>query len=1428
MGQRYVIELESRFVDHVTGETGPAARSLKSIGTVAEETQSKIEKLVKSKARIEIEANNTKLVRKIRESEAKAKSLGRMKTAAVLDVLDKATVKINKVIAHAKNFGAKTYNAVMKIKDSHAMESLRNIGSQVKGLTGKAWSMAVRVKDFATAPLQKIKNLLFSIKSLIAAVIAGFAAQKLIAAPVSLADTIERSRIAFTTKLGSEAAAEDFLQEIYKFDEKSPFDTIQIVGIAQQMMNLGWEADNVLKDLGTIGDWSASLGKGEEGISAVTRALGQMRMKGKLSSEEMLQLTEAGVDGWNYLAKYMGKDITEIREMAEDGAIDVDTAIKGIMAGLGEYSGAATATADKTVTGIIDQIKSLVQTNIILPWGEGMSEGLKEGLTRIRDFIDKNKEALKKFGETLKELGAEISNWFADIVQDTIARLIEITSSEEFKNGTFGEKIGLLWDGLIANPFAKWWKETVIPWWDDVALPWLAEKASSIGESIGRGLTKGLLALLGIDYVSAAEDGISIAGGFVEGFMEGFDGQAITNAFVDAISNIWDALPAWAKVLIGGGAALKIGGTLGSWLGGIGQLFGSLKGVIGSTGNANFSGSGVLGKLASVGYGLTGGAEKAATVTGLSGGKAALIGGGTIAGGITAGIGAIHVIDTFGDALDASKEGDYISARANVARSASTAVGIGAGAAAGVKLGTVIGTAGGPLGNLAGGLIGAGIGALAGMFFGDKIARNIEAAKYESEEMKEYIKEGEMSAEELDAAFTKIVNQRLADRMGDVELSLTEIAALVDSIVWKGNMAIYEEFTAAAASAESSLQSMKKAAQDTNKWMWKAKLGVKFNDEEVASIAASFDDYINQAKSFVENKHYEFTAAVSLLVDAESKEGKEIIESGNVYFANEQKKLDELGEQLSQKVQKALEDDVISTEPVTLPDGRIQLSEAEEIANLQKQIADITQKLADAEMQAELELVKLKFGDGKLSKESYDEFMETMEQTLQQRLNANDEAFIASVSNIKMRLAEEGLSDKEKEALNDQLATIIAGYEGDVETLKAEIKEIELDIISDTFKDVEGLEENTREILEKALNDSLKLGINPREWTPDDAKKFLGIDSLGEETAAEIALMLGGVADQLQLLEIDGEIYAKMKVESNAYELIPQLHDDVSDVMQAPIPIPVECTVEYVNTIEILASEFGIKSPDEAEQILFQLSGAYNIVQQIEIIKEEFGVTQPEAETILWKLIGNTDITPIEELTASHFGIQDSYTFTTQVKLNAIMQKAAPLSGLLSGSDGSGYRGGIFGGDSAMDAFARGGRSDGGIVGGSTRFIRVNEESPEMIIPLSSQRRERALKLWTKTGELLDVPGFARGGNTGGNDEGFSFRPYEPEEAPSQGAKVDVGGVKVEINVQAKEGQNIVEAIRAQANEITETIAGILADAFGDQFENTPARGGVA
>ena len=248
---------------------------------------------------------------------------------------------------------------------------------------------------------------------------------------------------------------------------------------------------------------------------------------------------------------------------------------------------------------------------------------------------------------------------------------------------------------------------------------------------------------------------------------------------------------------------------------------------------------------------------------------------------------------------------------------------------------------------------------------------------------------------------------------------------------------------------------------------------------------------------------------------------------------------------------------------------------------------------------------------------------------------------------------------------------------------------------------------------------------------------------------------------------------------------------------------------------------------------------------------------------------------------ASTFGVKASYAFSTAVKViarvattvigNPSADIAAWKKSHVPTSAGK-FRGGIVGGPSALGSFARGGLIDsrsvqrfsgGGIVRGGSRLIQVAEEgSPEMVIPLSSQRRERGRKLWEMAGEMLKVPGFARGGladqltepsadalslpnvwqsapafrdpgsgrqTDNSADELRSYSRYSADAPGGSGeVLVEVGGITVNLTIQANDGGNIADAIRSQMGEITDAVVDVLTEAVEAGFANTPVKGGLA
>lgn len=1506
MAQKVCIEVEARFVDNVSGAAGAASSAFKKVETSAKAAAAAVDSVGKKKASPDLEADTSKFRQAIDDSDRKLAKFGRSRASAKLEAEDKATTVIAKVISKVKGFAGKvwsgvvtikdyvtsglskvlravkgfagrTYSAMVKIRDSEALSSIRKITSGAEKLVGKTWTAAVRIKDMATAPLRTIKNMLFSIKSLVLAITAGLAAKSLIVNPINLADQYSSAKIGFSTLLG-ETAGQQMMNDLDAFAKKTPFKTSGVISAAQKMMAMGWDSENIIGDLEVLGNAAAATGNLNQGLESIVRAMSQIKTKGRLSTEELNQLAEAGIAAKAMLAEQLGygtgdEGIAKMTEDLEKGAIASDKAIAALMAGMQKYNGMMDSMANETVEGLWSQIQDTFEINVFRKWGQGLQDGAKKGFGTILQLLDASEDALSEFGDLLYDIGKKISNWFADKFQKAVDKILKITDSFEFKEASLGEKIAMLWKNVVADPIKKWFSDL---WTDEENI----EKATSFGKSLAEGLTKGILAILGITDIfaetgeGAESEGSNIAQGFAKGFVEGFDVSAITSKIVEAIGNVWNALPTWAKIVLGTYGAGKIAGGIGSFIGGVanfagqvgtiighGQTVGAdgttipatgLIGLIGKTGTYAGGGYGLMGGLSKLGYmavgSLAGAGALGGTGTmamyGLSGGLAA----GAALGGLTAGVGTVYAGNQVYNGYQSLKAGDETSAKASFARANGTIAGIGAGALAGAKIGGTVGTLAGPVGTAVGGLIGAGVGTVVGWLAGDTIARNIEAAAYETKEMQAAIKDSDASAEEVARQFEASKYRVAKQAFGDISLSMEEIARLSQQVVFGEDLEKYDKFAAAAKQAEASLQALKTAGEQTDRWMWKAGLGVTFNEDEVSSIKASFDDYINSAKSYVENKHYEFTASAELLLNLESEEGKSILESGNAYYAQVQEKLNNLGSELNSTLEKVLKDGVISTEDtVKIKIGGVEyeLNEQDAVAKLQEEIARITKQIEDAEADAALVKIDLKFGEGRMTMENFEDFLAMTQQNLDSRMSSADTALEAQIATLNLRFPKD---KRNSEQYKKELQTIIDSYNLEVETITAEILGFELEIIGEAFGGPKGLGDDAVDDLNNMINHCIEEGITPAELSLDKIIELSGNPELSQEKADKIKEYLSGIFDQLdlsqfELVEVDGKVKLQLKTEVNTEEGTEEkvketVDNQVPDVLEEKLVVKITGD-KQIEAIDVLAEEFGIQD-EVAASVILKLNAADTVTEQVDILASEFEIPPEVAEEVLVKVSGDKAVAPIT-VTAEELCPTDEVTKVVNVRVVANYLTGEGGYGGNSGGPPGGFRGGIFGGTSAMGSYARGGIignripgfSNGGIVRGGSQLIEVAEEgSPEMVIPLSSQRRGRALKLWAQAGNIMGVPGFARGGIIGGNgssDEGIRFHTAGSDESTgSQSTEVNMGGVTVQINVTAGNNGNIVEAIREQSGEIAEVVAGILADAMGGQFENTPVRGGVA
>ena len=131
-----------------------------------------------------------------------------------------------------------------------------------------------------------------------------YGAKKLWELLIGSNEEMEQYQTSFEVMLGDTEKAKALITDIQNFAAKTPLSKSDSVSIGSLLMNYGVEADEVIDKMTKLGDLA---GGNAEKMNRIALAYGQMLAKGKVTGEEMMQMTEAGVPLQNALAESIGK-----------------------------------------------------------------------------------------------------------------------------------------------------------------------------------------------------------------------------------------------------------------------------------------------------------------------------------------------------------------------------------------------------------------------------------------------------------------------------------------------------------------------------------------------------------------------------------------------------------------------------------------------------------------------------------------------------------------------------------------------------------------------------------------------------------------------------------------------------------------------------------------------------------------------------------------------------------------------------------------------------------------------------------------------------------------------------------------------------------------------------------------------------------------
>lgn len=324
---------------------------------------------------------------------------------ARIEAKDNASGSISKVKAELNKLRDK--NIKVNVDTSGAESKISSIAQKInsvgKGMSGGLTGILSKASPAGLA----IAGVTAAVAGLSAAL--GAAGDKFIGYNAKM----EQTSIAFTSMLGSAQDAKVMMDQLRKFAADTPFEFEDIAPAAQQLKAFGFEAKDIIPTLTAVGNASAGLGRGAEGLKQMAFVMGQIKTTGKLMGQDVMQLSQLGIQVKDILAKNLGLAADQLSDIGNQG-ISADAAIKALTEGMNERFPNMMAKMSNSFSGMLSTIKDNA-SQILGKIGEPLFNSMKNAIGKVRDV----------FNTALKNVNTKgLSHIFDDLVPKGLANHI--------------------------------------------------------------------------------------------------------------------------------------------------------------------------------------------------------------------------------------------------------------------------------------------------------------------------------------------------------------------------------------------------------------------------------------------------------------------------------------------------------------------------------------------------------------------------------------------------------------------------------------------------------------------------------------------------------------------------------------------------------------------------------------------------------------------------------------------------------------------------------------------------------------------------------------------------------------------------------------------------------------------------------------------
>lgn len=738
--------------------------------------------------------------------------------------------------------------------------------------------------------------------------------------------------------------------------------------------------------------------------------------------------------------------------------------------------------------------------------------------------------------------------------------------------------------------------------------------------------------------------------------------------------------------------------------------------------------------------------------------------------------------------------------------------------------------------------------------------------------------DSEVSAEQFAQMFQEECANVAKNAFGDITLSLAEVKKVASEITFADMTEELSNFAQATAETESALNNLQSAVGNLKKENWKVTLGMELSETDKDGYKSAIENFIDSAQTFIEDNHYEATVALKLLT------GNKADTSGiDSYYGNMKQQIEDLSSQLTDSMNIALEDSVIT------------LDEEAELESLQNQISEITGKLANAKTDAQMQALQIKYNGAALDADSFNALQEELQANVAEASEQYDSALTLTLTNLNLQLSDGAITQEEYDAAVKEATD---GYYAQINELNVRVSSFNLESIatawdselSNIMPDIEG---STTEKLTQALNNALLSHPDVSTWNTADVISWMGLDKLNLDPAEQTT-----IASEL--------IQTALAVPEGTKETIIQNYKDqipTAEEIKAAIDWDIMTSNDWTELMESITGptegpSFGLSAEDAAKP----MSDYYG--EYFEQVKTSYSEALHNAlenanseetlssfmEQYMTQQTGDFDFSPVMaqygpisneyysqlvtewQTAGTAFGVSLNTGASTSL-LNASPMLRSSLQLSLDAATSSPFS--ISPTVNVTPDYnvtslltlptyntKASGHAAGGYVGNPELSWLAEEGYGEYVIPTNPSRRARALDLYKQAGIALGVSAHAAGGyvegsklsdtasdynlfteanrnastgyneTTEGNYSGETTPVYETVPASTQSAS-GVTPVQVQVSVapefviqggKEQSEEDIMQVIRRHMKEMADELGGEIAGKLEEVFSNMPLK----